>query len=164
MSSDPTITPPPPGTETLETVVVERPHVQFSFVRWSLTGVVRVFYRFWTRIAAHLFPENSRAEKIAHTLHIPLPDQLNMNWVTDHLAVGGRVHLADIKALARTGITHVVDTRSEYSDDVQALAKVRIELLRLPAADTQPFTIEQMIQGAKWIHERIAQDGRILIH
>jgi protein-tyrosine phosphatase len=164
MSSDPTITPPPPGTETLGAVVVERPHVEFSFVRWSLTGVVRVLYRFWTRIAAHLFPENSRAEKIAQALHIPLPDQLNMNWVTDHLAVGGRVHSVDIKALARTGITHVVDTRSEYSDDVQALAKERIELLHLPAADTQPFTTEQMIQGAKWVHERIAQDGRVLIH
>ena len=164
MSPDPTITPPPPGAETLETVVVERPHVQFSFVRWSLTGVVRVLYRFWTRIAAYLFPENSRAEKIARALHVPLPDQLNMNWVTDHLAVGGRVHPADIKALARMGITHVVDTRSEYSDDVQAFAKEHIELLHLPAADTQPFTTEQMIQGAKWVNERIAQDGRVLIH
>ena len=164
MSSDPTITPPPPGTEPLEAVVVERPHVQFSFIRWSLTGVVRVLYRFWTRIAAHLFPENSRTEKIAHMLHIPLPDQLNMSWVTNRLAVGGRVHLADIKALARTGITHVVDTRSEYCDDAQAMAKEHIELLHLPTADTQPFTTEQMMQGAKWIHERMEQDSRVLIH
>ena len=164
MSSDPTITPPPPGTEPLETVVVERPRVQFSFIRWSLTGIVRVLYRRWTRIAAHLFPENSRAEEIAQRLHIPLPDKLNMSWVTDHLAVGGRIHPADIKALARTGITHVVDTRSEYSDDAEALAKEHIKLLYLPTADTKPLTTEQMMQGAKWVHERMEQGGRALIH
>src|SRR5690349_7083268 len=120
MSSDPTITPPPPDIEPIETVVEERPRVQFSFIRWFLTGVIRVLYRRWTRIAAHLFPENSRAEEIAQQLHIPLPDKLNMSWVTDHLALGGRMRPADIKALARTGITHVVDTRSEYCDDAEA--------------------------------------------
>ena len=164
MSSDPTITPPPAGTEPLEAVVVERPRVQFSFIHWFLTGIVRVLYRRWTRIAAHLFPENSRAEEIAHRLHIPLPDKLNMSWVTDNLALGGRIHPADIRALARTGITHVVDTRSEYCDDAQALAKEHIELLHLPTADTKPLTIEQMMQGAKWVHERTQQGGRVLIH
>jgi protein-tyrosine phosphatase len=164
MSSDPTITPPPPDAEPLEEVVVERPSVQFSFIHWFLTGIVRVLYRRWTRIAAHLFPENSRAEAIAQRLHIPLPDKLNMSWVTDNLALGGRIHPADIRALARTGITHVVDTRSEHRDDAQALAKEHIELLYLPTADTKPFTIEQMMHGAKWVDERIQQGGRVLIH
>jgi protein tyrosine phosphatase (PTP) superfamily phosphohydrolase (DUF442 family) len=164
MSSDPTITPPPSGTEPLEAVVVERPRVQFSFIHWFLTGIIRVLYRRWTRIAAHLFPENSQAEEIARRLHIPLPDKLNMSWVTDNLALGGRIHPADIRALAHTGITHVVDTRSEHRDDAQALAKEHIELLYLPTADTKPFTIEQMMQGAKWVQERIQQGGRVLIH
>lgn len=164
MSSDPTITPPPPGIEPIETVVEERPRVQFSFIRWFLTGVIRVLYRRWTRIAAHLFPENSRAEEIAQQLHIPLPDKLNMSWVTDQLALGGRIRPADIRALARTGITHVVDTRSEYCDDAEALAKEHIELLHLPTADTKPLTTEQMMQGAKWVHQRMEQGGRVLIH
>ena len=164
MSSDPTITPPPPGIEPIETVVEERPRVQFSFIRWFLTGVIRVLYRRWTRIAAHLFPENSRAEEIAQRLHIPLPDKLNMSWVTDQLALGGRIRPADIRALARTGITHVVDTRSEYCDDAEALAKEHIELLHLPTADTKPLTTEQMMQGAKWVHQRMEQGGRVLIH
>ena len=164
MSSDPTITPPPAGAEALEEVVTERPHVQFSFIRWFLTGIIRVLYRRWTRIAAHLFPENSRAEEIAQRLHIPLPDKLNMSWVTDNLALGGRIHPADIRALARTGITHVVDTRSEYCDDAEALAKEHIELLYLPTPDTKPLTVEQMMQGAKWVHERTERGGRVLIH
>jgi len=164
MSSDPTITPASPETETQEVAVTERPHVQFSGVRWFLTGIVRVTYRRWTRIAAHLFPENSKAERIALSLHIPLPDQLNMSWVTDQLAVGGRVHPQDIKALSRAGLTHVVDTRSEYSDDVELMAKERIELLHLPTPDTYPLSVEQLMQGAAWVNERIKQGGRVLIH
>ncbi len=143
---------------------MERQHVQFSGAKWFFSGIVRVSYRLWTRIAAHLFPEDSKAERVARALHIPLPDQLNMSWVTDYLAVGGRVHPEDIPALARIGITHVVDTRSEYCDDTQALAQEHIELLHLPARDTYPLAVEQMIQGAAWIHERMKQGGRVLIH
>jgi protein-tyrosine phosphatase len=143
---------------------VEAPHVHFSTTRWLFTGIVRVMYRLWTRIAAHLFPENSRAARLALALHIPLPDQLNMSWITDHLAVGGRIRPQDIKALAGVGITHVVDTRAEHRDDAQALAKEHIELLSLPTPDTRPFTIEQMMQGAQWVQQRMEQGGRVLIH
>ena len=115
-------------------------------------------------MAAHLFPEESRAEHIARALHIPLPDRLNMSWVTKHLAVGGRIRPEDIAAVARAGVTHVVDTRSEYCDDEQALAKEHIELLYLPTRDTQAMTVEQLMQGAKWVHQRIEQGGRMLIH
>jgi len=121
-------------------------------------------YRLWTRLAAHLFPENSRAARLALALHIPLPDQLNMSWITDHLVVGGRIRPQDIKALAGVGITHVVDTRAEHRDDAQALAKEHIELLYLPTPDTRPFTIEQMMQGAQWVQQRMEQGGRVLIH
>src|SRR5689334_8601974 len=77
-----------------------RPRVNFSVLRWVSTGALRVFYRRWTRIAAHLFPEDSAGERLAHALHIPLPDKLNMSWVNEHLAVGGRIHPEDIQALA----------------------------------------------------------------
>jgi protein-tyrosine phosphatase len=144
--------------------MVEPPRVHFSVARWFFTGIVRLSYRLWTRIAAHLFPEGSPMERLAYVLHIPLPDKLNMSWVTEHIAVGGRVHPEDIRALARTGITHVVDTRSEYCDDVQAMAKEHIELLHLPTPDTYPFTLEQLQQGVAWIHERVERGGRVLIH
>src|SRR5258707_5296621 len=160
---DPTITPPPTGA-TPEAPLAEAPHVHFSTTRWLFTGIMRVMYRLWTRIAAHLFPENSWAARLALALHIPLPDQLNMSWITDHLAVGGRIRPQDIKALAGVGITHDVDTRAEHRDDAQALAKEHIELLYLPTPDTRPFTIEQMMQGAQWVQQRMEQGGRVLIH
>ena len=162
MYTDPEVTPPPAGTP--ETISIERPYVRFSGVRWFSKGVVRLSYRGWTRVAAFLFPEDSKSEKIAQALHIPLPDKLNMSWITTHLAVGGRVHPEDIKALAAAGVTHVVDTRSEYCDDAQALAKEHIELLHLPTADSRPLTIEQMLEGAQWVSERMEQGGRVLIH
>ncbi len=153
MSSDPGVTPPP--TDTPEIIPAERHYVQFSGPRWFFTGIVRLSYRGWTHVAAFLFPEDSRAERIALALHIPLPDKLNMSWITPHLAVGGRIRPGDIKALAEAGITHVVDTRSEYSDDPQALAKEHI---------VRPLTIEQMLQGSQWVQERMEQGGRVLIH
>jgi protein tyrosine phosphatase (PTP) superfamily phosphohydrolase (DUF442 family) len=143
---------------------LERPHVQFSVLRWASTGVVRILYRLWTRIAARLFPENSPSERIAQALHIPLPDKLNMSWVTNHLAVGGRIRPEDIKPLRLLGITHVVDTRSEYCDDKQALAQEQIELLHLPTRDTFPLTVDQLIQGAEWVQQRMNDGGRVLIH
>src|SRR5450631_3581124 len=93
------------------------PYLKFSPLRWASTGIVRLLYRYWTRIAVALFPENSAGEQLAKRLRIPLPDELNLSWVTPHLAVGGRVHPDDIASLARIGVTQVVDTRSEYSDD-----------------------------------------------
>src|SRR5690348_13401832 len=141
-----------------------RPHVNFSVLRWVSTGALRVFYRRWTRIAAHLFPEDSVGERLARALHIPLPDTLNMSWVTEHLAVGGRVRPQDIRTLALTGITHVVDTRSEYCDDVEALAREKIELLHLPAPDTFPLAVEQLMEGAAWANKHIDRGGRVLIH
>jgi protein tyrosine phosphatase (PTP) superfamily phosphohydrolase (DUF442 family) len=164
MSSDPTITPPPVDVPKDTPTMELPPRVKFSSSRWFFTGLMRLSYRAWTRIAARIFPEDSKSEHMAQALHIPLPDKLNMSWVTEHLAVGGRVHLADIPALARTGITYVVDTRSEYCDDVQALAQEHIELLYLPAPDTQSLSIEQLRQGATWVDERIEQGGRCLVH
>src|SRR5207237_3585493 len=71
---------------------------------------------------------------------------------------------ADIKALAHAGVTHVIDTRAEYRDDQEALAKEHIELLYLPTPDTYPMTVAQMMPGAKWTNEQMEQGGRVLIH
>ena len=162
MSSDPTITPPP--ADAAPAVPVEHPGLHFSGVRWFFTGIVRVAYRRWTRIAAHLFPEGSQAEHIAQELHIPLPDKLNMSWVTPNLAVGGRIRPEDIPALARAGITHVIDTRAEHMDDEQALAREGIKFYYLPVRDTYPLTIDQMREGSKWANDVMQQGGRVLIH
>ncbi|GCE19783.1 protein-tyrosine phosphatase family protein [Dictyobacter kobayashii] len=168
MSPD-SITPPPTeeneqGGTPPPTVAAEAPRVKFSFLHWATTGVVRLIYRRWTRIAVRLFPENSKSEQIARALHVPLPDALNMSWVTEHLAVGGRIRPEDIPALSRAGVTHVVDTRAEYSDDKEELARENISLLYLPAPDTYPLSVEQLLDGAAWANEHISQGGHVLIH
>ena len=76
MSSDPTITPPPVETPEETPALEQPPRVHFSRKRWFFTGVVRLSYRTWTRVAARLFPENSKSEQLAQALHIPLPDKL----------------------------------------------------------------------------------------
>src|SRR2546423_15307109 len=116
MSSDPTITPPP--VDILEDLPEEReiPQVRFSGARWFFTGIVRVAYRQWTRMAVRLFPEESKSERIARAIHIPLPDRLNMSWVTKHLAVGGRIRHEDIAAGTRGGVSPLGDNPSENLD------------------------------------------------
>ena len=110
--------------------------------RWAVMGVVRLSYRWWTRLAAHLFPEDSRRATFAARLGIPLPDRLNLSWITPNLAVGGRVLPADIHRLAARGVTRIVDTRAEHMDDKDALAAEHIDLLYLPAPDTKPLTLD----------------------
>jgi protein tyrosine phosphatase (PTP) superfamily phosphohydrolase (DUF442 family) len=156
------VIPPPPEDQPVQ--VVPPPQIQFSTWRWASMGVVRVLYRLWTRIAAHLFPEDSVTERLAQALHIPLPDRLNLSWITDHLAVGGRVRPADIRALRLVGITHIVDTRAEHCDDKEALAKEHIELLHVPTRDTYPISIEKMMEASCWVQQCIEQGGRVLIH
>ena len=140
------------------------PSIQFSTIRWAFSGAQRVLYRLWTRVAARLFSENSSGERVARALHIPLPDKLNMSWVNNHLAVGGRVRPEDIHTLGLSGVTHVIDTRSEYQDDEEALARENISLLYLPTPDTYPLSVEQLEEGAKWANEHIQDGGRVLIH
>jgi protein tyrosine phosphatase (PTP) superfamily phosphohydrolase (DUF442 family) len=133
-------------------------------VRWIATGMLRVSYRLWTRVAAAVLPEGSPQARAAEQLGIPLPDRLNMSWVTRQLAVGGRIHPEDIPRLAATGVTRVVDTRAEHRDDEAALAAHSIGLLYLPTPDTYPLTVAQLEQGTTWILDQIAHGERVLVH
>jgi protein tyrosine phosphatase (PTP) superfamily phosphohydrolase (DUF442 family) len=135
-----------------------------GLARWVMTGALRLIYRAWTRVAVHLFPEDSRQEELATRLGVPLPDQLNLSWVTDHLAVGGRVRPEDIRRLAAAGVTRVVDTRSEHQDDEAALRAQGIELLYLPTPDTFPLSINDLRRGADWVNAQIASGHHVLIH
>jgi protein tyrosine phosphatase (PTP) superfamily phosphohydrolase (DUF442 family) len=133
-------------------------------VRWAFTGAFRVVYRLWTRLAVRLFPEDSRQARLADSVGFPLPDRLNMSWITPQLAVGGRIHPEDISRLAKIGVTRVVDTRAEHSDDPTALEACGIELLYLPTPDTYPLSLEQLAEGTEWIVDQIAHGERVLVH
>lgn len=135
-----------------------------SFGRWLIMAPIRIVYRGWTRVAANLFPESTGRAHLAEQVGIPLPDRLDMSWVTDSLAVGGRVREEDIERLAQSGVTGIVDTRAEYKDDEAALNQAGIQLLYLPTPDTQPLTIEQLLEGSAWVLEQIRANGKVLIH
>lgn len=135
-----------------------------GFIRWLFMGALRWLYRRWTRIAVRLFPEGSHRASLAQTLGIPLPDQLNLSWITPHLAVGGRIHAQDIPRMAAAGVTCVVDTRSEDRDEEEALAEHGIALLYLPTPDTHPLAIADLTRGAEWINEQIGGGRRVLVH
>ncbi len=125
---------------------------------------MRLIYRRWTRIAAHAFPEGSRREEFIERLGIPLPDRLDLSWIDETLAVGGRVRGNDISRLRQVGITRVVDVRSEHHDDTAALAMAGILLLHLPTPDTYPLSIEDLKRGACWVNEARHAGERVLIH
>lgn len=165
---------PDSTTETPDALIAEpaiaestlsgRGMLRRGLIHWVLTGGLRVSYRTWTRIAARVLPENSAQARIAARLGVPLPDRLNMSWITPQLAVGGRIHPDDIPRLAAIGVTRVVDTRSEYCDDASALAAHGIAFLYLPTPDTQPMTLEQLREGTTWITMQIAAGERVLVH
>jgi protein tyrosine phosphatase (PTP) superfamily phosphohydrolase (DUF442 family) len=133
-------------------------------VRWVFLGVLRVVYRGWTRVAAHLFPEDSTQAHLAERIGIPLPDRLNMSWVTPQLAVGGRVLPVDIPLLRQQGIGAVIDTRSEHRDDEVALNTEGILLLYLPTPDTFPLSVSDLQTGADWALRQITDARKVLIH
>lgn len=135
-----------------------------TYLRWLTLGGVRVLYRGWTRVAVRLFPEDSRQAALAARIGIPLPDRLNMSWITPQLAVGGRILPEDLHRLAAAGVTRVVDTRSEHQDDAGQLGEEGIALLYLPTPDTFPLTIEQLREGAAWVNRQMSQGERVLIH
>lgn len=165
---DPTIAPPPPHVEqeppAEPPALSGKAMLRRGFARWLVMGGIRYTYRLWTRLAVRLFPEDSRRATLATRIGIPLPDRLNMSWVTDHVAVGGRVHPEDIKRLAAVGVGAVVDTRAEHQDDPDAMLAADIVLLCLPTPDTHPLTVEQLIEGATWANEQITAGRRVLIH
>jgi protein-tyrosine phosphatase len=135
-----------------------------GYARWAIMGGIRWLYRRWTRVAAHAFPEGSRRAALAQTVGVPLPDQLNLSWITLSLAVGGRIHPEDIVRLAKAGVTSVVDTRAEDRDDEGALAEHGINWLYLPTPDTHPLEVEDLVRGATWINEQIGAGRRVLVH
>ncbi len=77
------------------------------------------------------------------------PD-LDLSWITDNLAVGGRIPPGQAPALRRLGSDCVVDVRSEDCDDARALQRAGIAF----SPDCQPLSPEAMRQGVHLICQR----------
>lgn len=89
----------------------------------------------------------------------------NFDWLTDHVAVGGRfpmehaVHLAEAHRIGA-----IVDLREEDCDDHRQLAAAGIAFLHLPTPDLYPVSIEALETGVEFVRERVRKGQRVLIH
>lgn len=144
---------PLPDDPTPQDLITEPP-AQIAADRKGMIRLLNPFGRIWLRGVARLLEWATNL----------IPSQLNFTWITDKLAVGGAPSRRDYRRLATLGITAIVDTREEASDDPQALEKLGIRLLHLPTEDRQSLSQQQLQRGASWAIEQLAERGKVLVH
>jgi predicted protein tyrosine phosphatase len=90
---------------------------------------------------------------------------LDLDWITENLAVGGSFPAAHAAHLAESlGIRHVVDLREEACDDETRLSQNGIELLHLPTPDVCAIDESRIREGVAWVNARLDRGSRVLIH
>jgi protein tyrosine phosphatase (PTP) superfamily phosphohydrolase (DUF442 family) len=120
-----------------------------GIVRWyNLLG------KLWLRGIARILEYSTRLHRRS----------LNLSRISDQLIVGGGVPPWAYPRLKAMGVTAVIDLREEAKDDENALAKLGIELLYLPATDRFAASQDQLRQGAEWAMERIERGGQVYAH
>jgi protein-tyrosine phosphatase len=89
----------------------------------------------------------------------------NFDWITDHLAVGGRFQPDQAKRLTREhGIRAVVDLRNEDVDDARLLRRHGIALLHLPTQDMCGVDQEHLDRGVRFAARHLDCGERVLVH
>jgi protein-tyrosine phosphatase len=120
-----------------------------GLVRWySLIG------RLWLRGFARILEYSTK-------LH---PQSVNLTRITDQLVVGGGLPRRAYPRLKAMGVTAVIDLREEAKDDEEALARLGIELLYLPATDRFAASQDQLRQGVTWAMEKLEKGGQVYAH
>src|SRR3954464_8357616 len=90
---------------------------------------------------------------------------LNLSWITDHLAVGGRFPDEAVEALARDlGVRAVIDLRVEARDDPALLARHGMEFLHLPTEDQCGVSLPMLEAGVAFAAPRLARGEKVLVH
>jgi protein-tyrosine phosphatase len=106
-----------------------------------------------------------RSAVIALTRRLPLPgSRLAIAWITPSLAQGSRFTRAQVGALARAGVTSVLDLRKEAKDDEDLLARYSIRLCHVPMTDRAPPTQRQLKRAVEWVMRELAADRKVYIH
>ncbi len=90
-------------------------------------------------------------------------DELNLDWITPALAVGGAFPAAAIPKLVAGGIGAVIDLRGEDQDDAAALAEAGVAFLHLPTQDHCALSQVDMDAGVAFAVTRLAEGG-VLVH
>jgi protein-tyrosine phosphatase len=68
------------------------------------------------------------------------------------LVLGSALSPAGYKELARAGITHVLDLRSEASDDPALMRRLGLGWRRVPVEDRAAPTTAQLDEIERWLH------------
>jgi protein-tyrosine phosphatase len=91
---------------------------------------------------------------------------MDMTWVTDRIAVGGGIWTADnMAAVARAGVTHIIDMQVEF-DDTQLAIPHGIDVLWNPTDDDfEPKPPELFERGVKFALAALDEAGtKLFIH
>jgi protein-tyrosine phosphatase len=91
---------------------------------------------------------------------------LDINWITDRLALGACVETEEkMRLAASVGITHIIDMAGEYDESTLA-RECGIRLLANPVPDDfQPKPREVLERGAAFAEAALRQcDTKVLIH
>ncbi len=93
-------------------------------------------------------------------------DMLDFQFVTDRLAIGGTIStLENMRRIAQSGITHVVDMQLEF-DDRTIVGETGVEVLWIECADDfLPKPTEMFWDGALFTLEALENpEARVLFH
>ena len=90
---------------------------------------------------------------------------MDITWLTDRIAVGGGIWSAEnMAAVARSGITHIIDMQIEF-DDTPLAEKHGIEVLWNPTDDDfeeKPAALFR--RGVEFAEAALERDGKVYIH
>lgn len=103
------------------------------------------------------------ARGIPYITGVPL---LAYSRVTPMLYVGPQYRARGKRALARAGITHIVNMRSEFDDAAHGLIPQDApgRYCHLPTTDDAAPSPAHLAQGAAFIREAIGGGGKVYIH
>jgi protein-tyrosine phosphatase len=91
---------------------------------------------------------------------------MDMTWLTDRIAVGGGIWTADnMAAVARAGVTHIIDMQVEF-DDTPLATPHGIDVLWNPTDDDfEPKPAELFERGVKFAMAALDEPGtKLFIH
>jgi protein-tyrosine phosphatase len=90
---------------------------------------------------------------------------LNIDWLTESLAVGGSFPQDAAGRLAgEHEITRVVDLRDEDCDEIVSLRRHGIHHLHLPTPDARAISPGNISRGVAWVARAMAARRKVLIH
>jgi len=97
---------------------------------------------------------------------VPDDERLDYSWVTERFAVGGAIwNRANMRRLAKVGITHIVDLQTAF-DDTETAEGMGIEVLWCPFNDDlqvkDPELFERVVDFALTAYRQ--PKSRIYIH